>query len=369
MASGSGSVYQRKGDGRWCASLSLPGGRRVVRYADSKREAQRLLADLQREHALGRLLPPARMTFGEWAAEWLEQAATQCRPKTVENYTYGVRPVVGVLGRLRLDRMEPLVLTRTLREIARASGPGRMRSIVMALTTCLNGAVRAGHLPQNPLARADVPRSPRRDRRYWSLSQAQAFVAEAERDGGHYGPFFIVALTTGLRRGELWGLRWDDIDLSRRVMLVERAVVFVRNRAVEQDVKTDAGRRSVALPMTAIRVLQHLPRPLDSQAPVFRSTTGEIPFPATLRRRLHWLCERAGVPPISVHGLRHVAAALLIAEGVDVHSVQQRLGHARASMTLDTYSYQLVPDARAADAVDHALGDALGEGQREAEGG
>src|SRR5262249_49184946 len=142
-------------------------------------------------------------------------------------------------------------------------------------------------------------------------------------------------LGTGLRRGEATGLTWGDIDLQNRLVSVDKAVAFVRNRPLLQDTKTRARRRVITLTGLAVSALRMLPPPLDPKARVFTSGAGTPPTPSNVRGALHRLCDRAGVPRVPPHALRHSHVSLLLDAGVDVLTVSRRLGHAKVSMTLD----------------------------------
>src|SRR5262249_18181717 len=114
-----GSVYQRAGDGRWVAAMSLGGGRRVTRYARSEREAKAVLQALQREHHTGTLAPPTRCTLAEWVTRWLDLTAPNVRPSTLWTYETALRSIVRDLGHVRLDKLTPLLLTSTFTRLQR----------------------------------------------------------------------------------------------------------------------------------------------------------------------------------------------------------------------------------------------------------
>src|SRR5215208_1570069 len=113
----SGSTYQRKGDGKWVAALSLGGGKRIVRYAATKRAAQAILQAMQREHHVGQLAPPTRLTLAEWTAQWLDTLTL--RPTTLWTYRTHLRPVLDALGQQRIDKLTPLAVSATLTQLQR----------------------------------------------------------------------------------------------------------------------------------------------------------------------------------------------------------------------------------------------------------
>lgn len=177
---GPGSVYQRKADGRWCASVSL-GKRRIVRYAASEREAKQTLQGLLREFHLGTLAAPTRITLAEWAAQWLDQAEGELRPSTVRTYRQTLEPLIARLGHLRLDRLSAAVIAAEFTSLKRqGKGARRLQLAHGYLKACLARAVDLDILGSNPMAKVTRPRWEPRERRYWSLEEATRFVRTAD---------------------------------------------------------------------------------------------------------------------------------------------------------------------------------------------
>lgn len=264
MSSATGSVYQRASDGRWVASVSLAGGKRVVRYGTTERDARRRLKEmLGKEHA-GTLAAPNPMTFAAWVEQWLWMTAARCRDTTVEAYEYSMRPLVQRLGTTRLDRLTPLTLSQALADMQRSGvGTGRLRSSHAALRVCLRAAVRLDLMPVNAMDRVDAPCCPSPDRAHWALEEAAAFLQAAEASPTRFAPLFVFLLSTGMRRGEALALTWADVDLHERIVRIERSLVFARNVPTLHATKTKAARRVISLPDAAVRALGRLPRPLD----------------------------------------------------------------------------------------------------------
>ncbi len=161
---------------------------------------------------------------------------------------------------------------------------------------------------------------------------------------------WTVALTTGLRRGELVGLAWHDVDLTAATLEVRTMTTVVRGQRVTTDGKTDAARRRLTLDGHLVQVLaRHRTRQAQlgmdvTDGPVFTDPTGASLDPQRLTNTLRRTAARAGLPPIGVHGLRHTAATLMLTQGVPIHVVANRLGHSDASTTLAVYAHDM-PDA------------------------
>ncbi|MBI4498824.1 MAG: site-specific integrase [Chloroflexi bacterium] len=351
---GTGTVYQRK-DGRWVAALSLA-GRPITRYAKTEKEAKAKLADLQREHYTGTLTAPTRMTLGEWLAEWLEQCETNLRPSTLRCYRQVLAPLFPLMGHIRLDRLTPATISSALSDLRRkGKGTRQVQLAHTYLHAAFQRAADLGMVGHNPVAKVPRPKHEPTERQYWDADQMRAFLNTALTSPYQHAPLLAFLLGTGLRFGEALGLRWADVDLSRGVVVVRRAIVWAGTQATVQRPKTKAGERAVTLPGFILTLLCRMPRPIDLNAPVFVTETSTTPLPGTVRKTLQRLCKEAGVPFLNVHGLRHCHAALLLAEGLDLQALRRRLGHATVDLSVNRYAYALRPDGEAAKAVDRAL--------------
>jgi len=354
---GRGSVYRRSSDGRWVATLPL-GGRRLTRYARSEKEARAALALLRQEAQAGTLTPPTPLTLAAWVAQDLALQATTLRPSTLRTYRQVLAPLLALLGTVRLHRLTPAQLATALVALRqRGMGSRRLQLARACLSASLQRAVTLGVLPRNPAARVPRPQHAPRERPVWGVAEMRRFLAVARASRRQHAPLLVFLLGTGCRFSEACGLRWHDLDLAAGTARIERAVVWTGNATwtVEQP-KTRAGLRTLSLPPFVVATLRGLPRPLADEAWVFTSRTGTPPTPSAVLKTLTALCQEAEVPVVTVHGLRHSHASVLVASGVPLKEAQRRLGHARASVTLDIYSHALVPDAQAAAAVERALG-------------
>lgn len=200
-----------------------------------------------------------------------------------------------------------------------------------------------------------------------SEDEARAFL-EAAR-GERFEALYVLAITTGLRRGELLGLHWDDVDLERRTVRVGRALVREGGRHILGDTKTRRGRRQVNLTPRTVSALRayrknqleekmRLAGLYEDQGLVFATRTGTRVDPGHLVKcSFKPLLKKAGLPDIRFPDLRHSCATLLLGRGVHPKLVQELLGHATIAMTLDTYSHYL---PSMGDQAAGAMGDALG---------
>jgi integrase len=219
-------------------------------------------------------------------------------------------------------------------------------------------------VPRNVADATKPPRAVRPQVQVWSAEEAQTFLKAAE--GDTYSPLWLVALTTGMRQGELMGLRWQDIDFKRGVLHVRHTLANVNGERSLREPKTRSGRRTITLSPACIAALKaHRTSQLERRmaAPVwtdndavFTAASGSWLDHGNLTRNYNAIVKRAGVKRIAFHGMRHTHATLLLKEGVNVKIVSERLGHANIGITLDTYAHVLPSmQQQAADGIDAAL--------------
>lgn len=363
---GDGSVY-RRGDGRWCGkyAVELPTGQRKTRYvyAKTKKEAAAKLRAALAERDAGLVYDDGSLTVGEYLDKWLEAVSGTVKARTLERYEMAVKPhLQPALGDLRLGRLTPLQVQAFYGEKLDAGLSARSVQILHAtLYKALKQAVRWRLVPRNVCEDVDPPRALRKEVRPLTAEQARSLLEAASSDP--LEALYVLAVTTGMRQGELLGLKWEDVDLEASSVRVRRTVWKGEASAP----KTNAARRQVALPDTAVRALRKHRERAAGDSWVFASSTGDRPLG---RHNLHnrsWILlrERAGLPEtVRFHDLRHTAATLLLGRGVHPKLVQSLLGHASIEITMNTYSH-VMPEMSGATAraMDAALDErpALGE--------
>jgi integrase len=246
--------------------------------------------------------------------------------------------------------------------------PATVRKIHSTLHKALSQAVADGLIPRNA-ADVKAPRPAPDEMHPLSEPEARTFLETARETGDRFEALYVLAITTGLRRGELLGLRWADADLARGTLRVGRALVREGGRHVVGETKTKRGRRQVNLtPRTVAALKTHRKRQLEQRVRlaglyedhglIFSSEKGSPLNPENLvKRSFKPLLKRAGLSNIRFHDLRHTCATLLLGRGVHPKIVQELLGHATIAMTLDTYSHYL---PSMGDQASGAMGDALG---------
>ncbi|GBD23004.1 Putative prophage phiRv2 integrase [bacterium HR29] len=342
---------RRHSKGHWEASVTI-GGRRYWVTAKTKRELTERLEELRRRAALRTLTPPQRISLRQWVERWL--AEKQLRPSSRRRYETALRPFLGRLGGLRLDRLQPAHLAFALSELREEGvGPRTLSLGFSYLRQALKVAVRLGLIGSNPAYRVDPPAYRPSRRRTWSEEELGRFLAAVRASRSRYAPLILFLVGTGCRLGEALALRWGGVDLARGTVRIERSKTWVGRAPVVEAPKTPAGNRVVHLTQLAREALDRLPRSISPEAEVFPGAS-----PWGLRSAMAALCRRAGVPLLSRHDLRHAHAAVLLAAGVPITEVAQRLGHASPAVTASVYAHALRSDKAAARAFDVALREA-----------
>jgi len=370
---GEGSITRRK-DGLYVARYTVQtatGSKRKALYGKTRSEVAAKLSKALADRESGLMFDADNMTVGEYLARWLSDSVRgTVRISTFERHEQIVRAhLVTAFGRMKVKNLTPAHVRSLHREkLEDGLAPATVRKIHSTLHKALSQAVADGLIPRNA-AEVKAPRPAPDEMRPLSEAEARTFLDAARVAEDRFEALYVLAITTGLRRGELLGLRWDDADLDRGTLRVGRALVREGGRWVVGETKTKRGRRRVNLtPRTVAALKAHRKRQLEQrvrlaglyedQGLIFASENGTPLNPENLvKRSFKPLLKRAGLPEIRFHDLRHTCATLLLGRGVHPKIVQELLGHATIAMTLDTYSHYL---PSMGDQASGAMGDAFG---------
>ena len=359
-ANGEGSITKRK-DGTWKAELSLGyvNGKRKRKpvYGRTQREAKEKFEALKQQ-VLSGTLAETKLTLEQYLKRWHKDKDRQVKSRTVVLYReQAENHIFPRLGSIRLAKVTPMDLQEAYTSIAETVGVRTAELCRVQLHQALKQAVRWQLLPRNPAEAITPAKKDRHEMKIWSQAEATKFLRIA-RDHELY-PLFYVAMSTGLRRGELLGLWWDDLrDTS---ISVRRSLAVVKGEATFTTPKTARGTRRVEISPDVVEVLerhrekQQELREIFGEAweagdLVFTSQAGRHLSPRNLKRSFDRLQKRAKVERVRIQDLRHFHASLAIKDGMNAKMLADRLGHARASFTLDVYTH-LFEEQREASAV------------------
>ena len=354
---GDGTVRQRK-DGRW-------EGRIVIGYDDNgypktknvlaktKKECVEKLQKLKEE--CGGLKPEkvrSEMPFGVWLTYWYENhSKPKIRPTTQETYESRIRlHIIPEIGNIPLNKLTQNDLQQFYGRLKKSGrkrftdkyGEGLSdRMVRMCHATCrsaLEKAVQDGLIRVNPAIGCKLPPKKAREMQVLTREELQRFLIQAQAEG--YYELFLLDLATGLRRGELLALQWNDLDFETGVLTISKQVSLVRGKIVMSVPKTKSSIRKLVLPPAVVQVLWEYRESVHSRWMFPSPVLEDMPLnPGSVYDRLQLILEHANCKQVRFHDLRHTFATLALQNGMDVKTLSAMLGHVSAATTLDIYTH------------------------------
>ena len=356
---GSGTVYPRKNkDGKVIGYRGsyFVNSKRYYVSAKRKSVVEKLLRQAMADADRGLVFDTGTLTLADYLKRWLEDVHDTVRPRTFERYEQIARKhIIPTLGANKLKGITANHVRGLYKEKLQSLSPRSVQYIHVTLHKALKQAVNDGLIPRNATEAVKPPQVRREEIRPLTSDQVKALLGAARED--QLRCLYTVAVTCGLRQGELLGLKWDDADLDAGTLQVRRSL----SNGTFTAPKTAKSRRSITLPQTAVKALKnHRERQLEEEAAatrlVFASETGEPLDRYHVSRKFKALLKRANLPQVRFHDLRHTCATLLLSKNVNPKIVSEMLGHSTIAITLDTYSHVLPNMGNAAaGAIDDAL--------------
>ncbi len=369
---GEGSIYQRK-DGRWVGQYVVQmadGPRYRYIYGKTRKAVAERLTKAMADRDGGLVFEAGSVTVAEYLDRWLSDSVRD----TVKERTFdGYESIVRVhlkpsVGKLKLKALSPAHVRGLYRQKLEGGLSGRrVQYIHVTLHKALKQAVMDGLIPRNVTEAVKPPRPSGKEIKPLNREQTMALLEAAK--GDRLEAIFVLAVTSGLRQGELLGLRWEDLDLDAGTLAVRRTLSVTKSGLVFGTPKSAKSRRSVRLTPLAVQALKRHRTAQNRERLSLGSLwqDGDLVFPGETGQPLRpWsltggsfkrLRARAGLPDtLRFHDLRHTCATLLLTKGVHPKVVQELLGHATISITLDTYSHVLPNmQSEAVNAMEDAL--------------
>ncbi|WP_432071321.1 tyrosine-type recombinase/integrase [Streptomyces sp. AA1529] len=361
---GAGTITKRK-DGRYQAAVYVmqPDGTRARKFAYGKTWAE---CDTKRRELLAKVdqgvpVPTRSAKLSEWLPYWLENVVRPRRKlSTYDKYEAHVRLyLVPRIGTKRLESLGVADVRRFLTRLERDTTAATAKETHRVLRSALSAACREELVTRNVAGLVEPPRVTSRELSPWTLEETLTFLGAARKDPLYAA--FVLAVTMGLRRGEIVGLRWSDVDLENRVLYVRQQTQRRRGQLYQDDPK---GRRRRAVPLPAMCVAPlrwHRLRQSEAKrmagklwqesAYVFTTRTGRPVEPRNVYRSFTRVAELAGLRVIRLHDARHGCATLLVAAGVAPRVVMEILGHSQISITMDVYTHVVQDTQR--EAISH----------------
>lgn len=324
----------------------------------TKRDAEAALREVLNQADHGVVVLPSRMTVEEYLASWLDAVEPSLAATAASNYRAVIRLyVLPQIGSHRLNALRPHHLVDAYRRLLHGGGrggrplsPTSVRTVHRVLSKALADAVRDSLLARNPAANVPLPRQVKAELQVWSKAQIAQFLPVAAADRLYAA--WALALLCGLRRGELAGLRWQDVDLEAGTVRISSQRTTTTEWAVVTKEPKGTSRRTVDVgPLVVGALAQHRKRALEEaqvvgaayedSGLVFVQGDGTPYHPDRLRELFQSVARRAGVPVIRLHDARHSCATLALDAGLHPKVVQQLLGHSSWNVTMDLYSHRV----------------------------
>jgi len=344
-AKGEGSIYQRK-NGTWCAQITMPDGKDKYKYSKTQKEVRDWLLIQRQAVRENAWTSDDTLTVSAYMERYLQDVLTpSVRHSTLVSYKRIIRMhICGALGDVKLSKLTPQMVQRFYTEKLNEGQSNRSVQYMHAvLHKALEQAMRWDLVTRNVSDMVDAPSVKRYQPVVWSLDQVKQFVV-ASKDHRHHA-LFVLAVTMGLRQGEILGLQTEDVDFVGGYLQVRQALEAVTGQGVRlTDTKTEKSRRRIRIPRPTLEVLRdHVAGLNRSKGFLFVTTVGTPIRARDLVKEFKSVLVKANLPDIRFHDLRHLCATLHLMAGTNPAVVAQILGHSTITLTLSTYSHVLAP--------------------------
>lgn len=352
---GEGTVYQRQSDKRWVTEITLEDGSRKALYGKTQEEVIAKKRQAEYEMKQGRFATGPQQKLADHLEHWFESVHKPPMIKLTTHVTQRKmvnKHILPALGHIQLRKLTTRQLDALYsRKLEEGLASGSIRLLHGILHEALEAAIRWQLITRNVCNDVTLPRVEKRE--VQPLDKEQAVHLLKAIKGHELEVFLTVALVTGMRHGELCALKWQDINFDEGTLYVWRTVSYITGHGfVETDPKTAKSKRKILLPSVVLDLLkQHHRHCLEIRLKagstwqerdlVFSDKSGGFLNPDTLRRKFYKILEKAGLPKMHIHDLRHSAATILLSMGVSMKVIQELLGHSQISMTMGTYSHVL----------------------------
>lgn len=366
-AKGEGSLTKRV-DGRYQGSYIGSDGRRHYLYGRDRKAVKDRLEGALKEMELGVFVAGPGQSVRQFLEAWLTDANARLRPRTAQRYESLIRlHVVPTLGDVSLRKLTPQHLSSLYAELLAKQSPASVAQLHAVLFGAFRLAMRWNLIGRNPAEAVQAPKVQRREMSVLTPEQAQTLMGADDP----LSCLYVLALTTGMRQGELLALRWRDVDLDAGIIRVNRNLVRIKGAWLLADVKRAASRRQIQVGRLAIDALKahrirsaetllSLGHRIDDATLIFTNANGDpLNGYHITERAFKPLLRRLGLPSVRFHDLRHTAASLMLSQGIRVDLVSRRLGHSTPAVTLSIYAHLMPGDeAEAVRRLDAVLGGA-----------
>lgn len=346
-------------DQKWLSPFKELGIPRPKSKREEKRIAEQFLVDKLRELQTGTYFEPSSATVEEYLETWIK---TYCEPNLRQNSIDAYKSLINThinpnVGRISLNSLRPGHIQQLLAEESKVLSSSTLSLMHTIIKQALKHAVKWEYVVRNVCDGVIAPRVEQQKPEAWSWQEAKTFLNHI-KDSRYY-MMCLLALTTGMRRGEILGLKWEHVDFKRNEITIIRQRVITSEGVDYEKPKTKSSNRIIDISPAVSRQLEkHRKqqqeeflkngRPETDQGLVFTNAKCQPYRPTSVTIAFSKLVEKAGVKKITFHGMRHTHATKLIEDGVNIKAVSERLGHSNISITLNTYAHVMPRIAREA---------------------
>jgi integrase len=334
----------------------------------TKKAAEEACAELISQLRRGEYIEPSKSTLTEYLQEWMDSSAKQTlKQTTFDTYQIVIKKhLVPELGQIKLNQLTPAMIQKFYsRKLEDGFSGDYVRYMHSILHKALNQAVKWQFLYKNPAEHVTPPKLNLKEKSIWTIEEASHFLKYTQKE--HYYIAYLLAIHTGMRQGEILGLRWKDCDLEKGLLRIQQTLGRTRKGLMFQEPKTRGSKRVITLTNQVLDALKRhkakqnqqkllLGRGYQDHDLVNSTLEGKPINPRNLIRNFHRMIEKSGVPKLRFHDLRHTHASIMLQLGEHPKIVSERLGHSRTGVTLDIYSH-VIPNLQA-DAA-KKFGDAM----------
>jgi integrase len=340
-----GSIIYREDKKLWQGHFSLPNGKRKYKYGKTQKEVRVWIDEQRKLQNEGRLVLDDKATFGEFLKKWFEEVAKHnLRPTTlISHESLMRRHILPTLGGIKLTDLKPAhIQTLYSQKLEEGFAKKTVKYIHNIIHQALVHALKQGMVTRNVSEAVQLPSASKH--RVDALSRAQVGLLLTALEGDRLYPYYVLLLSTGLRKGEGLALTLDDLDLEAATIRVNKTLNFIIGKGlVVGETKSERSRRKVALPEFAVEVLRRHLAGRDVQSQYVFATSAGTPFsPRNALRHFKKVLKKAGLPEKTrIHDLRHTFVTHMLAFGVPPKDVQEIVGHASFGTTMDIYGHLL----------------------------
>lgn len=368
-ANNEGTVY-KKPDGKWRAQITI-NGRRLSFTANSQRECLKWVRKTKTEiEEQGVTFKGMETPLKVFLADWLVTVSSSRALGTLKHYSWIVNSrIVPNLGNKKLQDLNPDGIQRfyaKMREQGRSEH--QVHCIHKILRAAMNHAVKLGHISRNPVTGTTPPRPKKSEMLFLDDKQVQVLLDTALEIEDRFYPLYYLAIHTGMRQGEIIGLKWVDLDWDQNTLQVKRQVLHFKGGGYTfTDPKTKSGKRTIILGSKAMQAMKEHKETVETLRTeagekwteldlIFPSAVGTPVTGSNIRRAFRKLLIASELPKIRFHDLRHTAASLMLNHGIPVLIASRRLGHSKPSITMDVYGHLMpIKQVEAANLLDNLM--------------